>query len=212
MTVEVDVLARAESVAMLRARMPGLPEAEADLLADQLGDLPLAVAQAAGYLPGSGLSVAAYLELLRTRAVEILDLGKPVSYPQSLAAATRLSFDQLSGEDLAAAQLISVCAFLAPEPIPQDLFITVPAQLPEPLAGARLTRWRGRRCWPGSPAGPWPASIRTDCSCTGSPRPLCVTTSPPPRPLLPGPVLRRSWPHAAPEPPTIPSPGPAGPS
>ena len=134
-TVEVDVLARAESVAMLRARVPGLPEAEADLLADQLGDLPLAVAQAAGYLTGSGLSVAAYQELLGTRAAEILDLGKPVSYPRSLAAATRLSFDQLSGEDLATAQLISVCAFLAPEPIPQDLFTTVPMQLPEPLAG-----------------------------------------------------------------------------
>jgi hypothetical protein len=132
--VEVDVLARAESVAMLQARVPGLAEAEADRLADQLGDLPLAVAQAAGYLPGSGLSAAAYLELLRTRAALILDLGKPVSYPRSLAAATRLSFDQLSREDLAAAQLISVCTFLAPEPIPQDLFTAASAQLPEPLA------------------------------------------------------------------------------
>ena len=37
-----------------------------------------------------------------------------------------------------------MCAFLAPEPIPQDLFITVPAQLPEPLAGraADPLAWR----------------------------------------------------------------------
>jgi hypothetical protein len=62
--VEVDVLARAESVAMLQARVPGLAAEEADRLAAELGDLPLAVAQAAGYLPGSGLSAAAYLELV----------------------------------------------------------------------------------------------------------------------------------------------------
>ena len=132
--IEVDVLARAESVAMLQARVPGLAEADADRLASQLGDLPLAVAQAAGYLPGSGMSAAAYLELLRTRAAEILDLGKPVSYPRSLAAATQLSVDRLADEDLAAAQLANVCAFLAPEPIPQDLFTRAAAQLPDPLA------------------------------------------------------------------------------
>ena len=133
--VEVDVLARAESVAMLQARVPALAETDAGRLAAALGDLPLAVAQAAGYLPGSGLSAAGYLQLLGTRAAEILDLGKPVSYPRSLAAATGLSVDQLAGEDPAAAQLISVCAFLAPEPIPHDLFTTTAAQLPDPLAG-----------------------------------------------------------------------------
>ena len=135
MPVEVDVLARAESVAMLQARVPALAETDADRLAAALGDLPLAVAQAAGYLPGSGLSAAAYLELLGTRAAPVLDLGKPVSYPRSLAAATGLSVDQLAGEDPAAGQLVSVCAFLAPEPIPQDLFTTTAAELPEPLAG-----------------------------------------------------------------------------
>jgi hypothetical protein len=132
--VEVDVLARAESVAILQARVPGLAEADADRLASQLGDLPLAVAQAAGYLPGSGMSPAAYLDLLRTRAAELLGLGKPVSYPRSLAATTQLSYDQLAEEDPAATQLLSVCAFLAPESIPQDLFTTGAAQLPEPLA------------------------------------------------------------------------------
>ena len=132
--VEVDVLARAESVAMLRGRVAGLSAEDADRLADQLGDLPLAVAQAAGYLPGSGLSADTYLGLLRTRAAQLLDLGTPVSYPRSLAAATQLSFDQLAVQDPAAAQLASVCAFLAPEPIPHELFTTAAAQLPEQLA------------------------------------------------------------------------------
>ena len=42
--VEIDVLARAESVAILSHRFAGLTESDADQLADQLGDLPLAIA------------------------------------------------------------------------------------------------------------------------------------------------------------------------
>ena len=52
--VEVDVLARAESVAILLARVPGLAGADADRLAAELGDLPLAIAQAAGFMAGTG--------------------------------------------------------------------------------------------------------------------------------------------------------------
>jgi hypothetical protein len=47
--VPVDVLARAESVALLRGRVPGLGEGDAGRVAAALGDLPLAVAQAAGH-------------------------------------------------------------------------------------------------------------------------------------------------------------------
>ena len=91
--VEVDVLARGESVALLAGRVSGLAEADAGRLADALGDLPLALAQAAEYLAETGMGAAEYLALLRTRAREILDQGHPVSYPMSLAAATGLAAD-----------------------------------------------------------------------------------------------------------------------
>ena len=118
--VEVDVLARAESVAILQDRVTGLGEADADRLADQLGDLPLAVAQAAGFMAETGMPAAQYLDLLRTQAGKLLDQAAPgSSYPRSLAAATRLIADRLDGEDPAAAQLASLCAFLAPEPVPR---------------------------------------------------------------------------------------------
>ncbi len=91
--VEVDVLARGESVAMLAGRVGGLAEADAGRLADALGDLPLALAQAAEYLAETGMGAAEYLALLRTRTREILDQGHPVSYPMSLAAATGLAAD-----------------------------------------------------------------------------------------------------------------------
>jgi hypothetical protein len=45
--VEIDVLARPESIAFLTDRVTGLSEADADVLATELGDLPLALAQAA---------------------------------------------------------------------------------------------------------------------------------------------------------------------
>ena len=62
--VEVDVLPRPESVAILQGRVAGLTEADADRVADQLGDLPLAVAGAAGYMAETGMVAAEYLGLL----------------------------------------------------------------------------------------------------------------------------------------------------
>jgi hypothetical protein len=71
--VEVDVLARAESVAILAARVAGLEATDADQLATQLGDLPLAVAQAAGFMAETGMPAAQYLDLLATQAGKLLD-------------------------------------------------------------------------------------------------------------------------------------------
>ena len=133
--VEVDVLARAESVAILQDRVTGLSERDADRLAAELGDLPLAVAQAAGFMAETWMPAAQYLDLLQTHAGQLLDQATPgSSYPRSLAAATALIADRLGAEDPAAAQLASVCAFLAPEPVPEDLFTSAPGELPGELA------------------------------------------------------------------------------
>jgi Domain of unknown function (DUF4062)/Tetratricopeptide repeat/NB-ARC domain len=143
--VEVDVLARAESVAILRDRVSGLGAGDADRLAAALGDLPLAVAQAAGFMAETGMPAAVYLDLLATRAGTLLDQAASGSaYPRSLAAVTRLAVDRLDREDPAAAQLASMCAFLAPEPIPDDLFTSVPDVLSGELAARAVDplAWR----------------------------------------------------------------------
>jgi TIR domain/Tetratricopeptide repeat/NB-ARC domain len=133
--VEVEVLARAESLAILRNRVTGLEAADTDALAVQLGDLPLAITQAAGFMAETGMTAVQYLDLLRTQAGQLLDQAAPGSgYPLSLAAATLLIVGRLDREDPAAAQLASLCAFLAPEPIPEDLFTSAPAELPGELA------------------------------------------------------------------------------
>jgi hypothetical protein len=131
--VEVDVLARAESVAILQDRVTGLSETDAGRLAADLGDLPLAIAQAAGFMAETGMTAGEYLGLLATRASQLLDEGETGSYPRSLAAATGLIADRLVAEDPVAAELASLCAFLAPEPIPEDLFTGAASKLPGEL-------------------------------------------------------------------------------
>jgi NB-ARC domain len=75
--VEVDVLARAESVEILRGRVAGLDEDDADLVAAAVGDLPLAVAQAAAYMADTGATAARYAALLDGREAEVLAQGRP---------------------------------------------------------------------------------------------------------------------------------------
>jgi len=142
--VEVDVLARAESVAILQTRVTMLSGADADRLAAELGDLPLAIAQAAGFMADTGMTADEFLVLLGTRAGQLLAHGAPGSYPQSLAAAAGLIADRLARQDPAAAELASVCAFLAPEPIPESLFTGAIGVLPGELAAraADPLAWR----------------------------------------------------------------------
>ncbi|HXZ70631.1 MAG TPA: FxSxx-COOH system tetratricopeptide repeat protein, partial [Streptosporangiaceae bacterium] len=142
--VEIDVLARAESVAILQTRVGVLSGAGADRLAAELGDLPLAIAQAAGFMADTGMAADEFLGLLRTRAGQLLAQGTPGSYPRSLAAATALIADRLARQDPAAAELASVCAFLAPEPIPESLFTAAVGVLPGELAArvADPLAWR----------------------------------------------------------------------
>src|SRR5688500_13385581 len=59
--LEVDVLTRAEAIALLQARVSTLDEMLADKLAAELGDLPLAAAQAAAYLEHTALPATDYL-------------------------------------------------------------------------------------------------------------------------------------------------------
>jgi tetratricopeptide (TPR) repeat protein len=142
--VEIDVLPRNESVKILQDRVEGLTEADADRVAAALGDLPLAMAQAAGYMDATGTSPDEYFDLLGTRAVQVLGEGRPASYPRSLAAATGLALDRLRAEDPAAADLAGLCAFLAPEPIPLRWFTHASARLPAALAQAAAdpVAWR----------------------------------------------------------------------
>ncbi|MFB9837870.1 FxSxx-COOH system tetratricopeptide repeat protein, partial [Actinoallomurus acaciae] len=141
-SLEVDVFAREESKALLRRRGPTLDDAEADELADVLGDLPLAIEQAAVWLSETGMPVDEYLHLFRDKhdkAAELLHDAAPAAYELPVAAAWNVSLDQLRDSEPAALQLLQVCAFFAPEPITWRLLsgarnLDGPAELLEALS------------------------------------------------------------------------------
>jgi hypothetical protein len=131
--LEVDVLTRTETVALLQARIPALSAELADKLAAELGDLPLAAAQAAGYLEQTDLPAADYLRRFRTRRAGLLTRGDVVGYAGRLDTTWALSLQRLKGQDPAAVQLLELAAYLAPEPIPLSLFGGHADLLDEPL-------------------------------------------------------------------------------
>jgi len=123
--LEVNVFQREESIELLRRRGPEIEEADASELADKLGDLPLAIEQAAAWRAETGMPVHEYLRLFDEKVAEILDTTAPADYEVSVAAAWNVSFDELARRNPAAHQLLQVCAFFAPEPISRNLFTGV---------------------------------------------------------------------------------------
>ncbi len=133
-TVEVDLLPRAESTALLTRRLPSLDVAVADGLAAELGDLPLALAQAAGYLTRTQLPAADYLDRFRRRRQAFLGKGDDPLYAGRIDTCWSVSLERLTTEAPAAVQLLELCALLAPEHIPMGL-LGQPDLLEPPLSG-----------------------------------------------------------------------------
>jgi tetratricopeptide (TPR) repeat protein len=121
--VPVDVFSREESVEFLEKRLKRKVNAkEADRLAEELGDLPLALEQAAALQLYTGISIDAYLTDLVTHARDLMALGKPTEYPVAMTAAWQMSLQQIEARLPAAGDVLRCFAFFSPEPIPHDLF------------------------------------------------------------------------------------------
>jgi tetratricopeptide (TPR) repeat protein len=131
--IDVDVFTRTESVDLLTTHAPHLTAADADALGQALGDLPLAIAQAADLIAETKLTATDYLTTLDRHAAELFT-DPPTRYPRPLAAAITLAADRLTAENPAAGQLLRLLACMAPEPVPLSLFRTATGVLPEPLA------------------------------------------------------------------------------
>jgi tetratricopeptide (TPR) repeat protein len=134
-TLPVDVLERAEGVALLGRRL-GRDNSASSLtrLAAALGDLPLALEQAAAYLEETATPTAEYLTLLDTNAKELFALGRPATTEQTIATIWTVSLQRLRQQTPEAEDLLVLCAFLAPDDIPRSLPIQDPDVLPERLA------------------------------------------------------------------------------
>lgn len=122
-TVRMNVFNRAESVEFLRKRAPiEIADFEVDLLADKLGDLPLALEQAGAMLAETGMPVEEYLKLIEEQIVKIMAEGKSAEYGTSVTAAWAVSVSKVRQQLPEAEELLRSCAFFGPEPIPRDVF------------------------------------------------------------------------------------------
>jgi tetratricopeptide (TPR) repeat protein len=133
----LGVLPRDESIAFLAKRTGTDDQAALDELAELLGDLPLALEEAAAYLEETGEGADEYLGLVREQARELFGLDQPPADEQGdhrrVATVWSLSLDRVHQEAPAAETLLDLCAFLAPE-IPRGLPREQPQVLPDELA------------------------------------------------------------------------------
>lgn len=134
--MELDVIDLLSAVSLLRTRVPDLQENMAQEIAKELGRLPLALEQAAAYLDRSAMPPGDYLSLLRQRAEDLFARGQVSGRGDTIATLWDIALERISKEDPAAVVLLDLCAYLAPEPIPLDLFRLHAELLPAPLSSA----------------------------------------------------------------------------
>src|SRR5262249_39619519 len=99
--LDLEVFDRAESVTLLRDRTGHEEPEAARELAAELGDLPLALAQAAAYIDTRATTISGYLTLYRDSSIARRLRAEGLEseeYPESVARTWLLHFDQLSRE------------------------------------------------------------------------------------------------------------------
>ena len=124
-TVAVPPFDRDESVRLLQARRVGLTSTEAERVAATLEDLPVVIDLAGAALADTGMSVDSFLRLVSMRAGD----------GDAAAAACSVAFDRLATDDPTALALLTLVAWLGPEPVPLTLLASHPDRLPAVLAG-----------------------------------------------------------------------------
>ncbi len=119
--LEVPVLDPEVAADFLVNRTGDPDRAAARELAAELGGLPLALEQAAAYMQATGITLARYLPMFQDRQADLLARGEVSGHPADVAATLGLALSRLAGEAPAAAGLVRLLAFLAPEPVPLAL-------------------------------------------------------------------------------------------
>lgn len=148
--LEVDVLSVEDAIQLLLRRAGWANDAtreereDASAIAQELGRFPLALDQSGAYLEETGCSFADYLELYQERQHALLARrGKQVTgYPDSVATTWSLAFERIEERSPAAAELLQVCAFVAPDQIPEELLTGGAAFWPTTLQEAVRDRLR----------------------------------------------------------------------
>ncbi len=100
-------------------------------MAEALGFLPLALAQAAAYIEETGSGFDGYLRLLKTRPAKTLKLRANSSDAErAIATVWDIAFERVAASSPAALELLNLFAFLPPDRIPRSLLVEHADRLP----------------------------------------------------------------------------------
>ena len=125
---------RQESVEFLLKRTDQEDKEAAHDLAEALGDLPLALEQAGAYMETTGKPLKEYLSAFQKRRLEVLAMGLPSDYPETVATTWDISFEAVKNDHPTASKLLRLCSYLAPDNIPIELLVKGSGYLPDSLA------------------------------------------------------------------------------
>lgn len=131
-TVAVDVLPFGAAVALLREWSHDTDGTNAPALVRELGQLPLAIEQAAAYTAETALSLADYLTLFRAERARLLAHPSALAYPGTVAATVTLALDKLQETSPPALRLLEMCSLCSPVALPIRHFLAALHHLEEP--------------------------------------------------------------------------------
>ncbi|KAF5425651.1 MAG: Tetratricopeptide (TPR) repeat [Candidatus Methanocomedens sp.] len=132
--LDVKVLERKESVDFLLKRTGYTDREAADVLAEALGDLPLALEQAGAYMEAKGRNISYYLNMFTVHKNKLLNRAAPsTDYPDTVATTWDIAFNEVKQISHSSADLLNLCAFLASDDIPVELLNSGVQYLPESL-------------------------------------------------------------------------------
>jgi tetratricopeptide (TPR) repeat protein len=132
--LQVAVLPNNEAIALLLKRTGQTDRLAAEQIVNLVGALPLALAQAGSYIAETSCSLADYVLLFRAHQAELLAQGWSMQYSATVTTTWSLALTQVRQQTPVAADVLSLCKFLASDGIPLDLLRTTKVQLPESLA------------------------------------------------------------------------------
>lgn len=121
-SLRVGVFSREESIGFLREWAVVASAADSTTLAEQLGDLPLALDQVCAMHTATGMPIAEYLRLFAEHFDELLAAGRRAgSRTTTVTTFVNVAADRLRTESVAAAHLLELLAFMDPSPVPVAL-------------------------------------------------------------------------------------------
>jgi tetratricopeptide (TPR) repeat protein len=150
-SIDIDTMDQDEGTLLIlrRAKLlaPDVPLAhakpedrtQAERIVAVLDGLPLALDQAAAYIEETRCSLTTFLQAYQDARADLLRRRGRTSkeHPLPVSTTWKLSFERVQQANLSAADLLDVCAFLAPDAIPEDMLIAGASELGPHLAALK---------------------------------------------------------------------------